>query len=137
MPPAGGGVRFVWSRSMIDVIRNQRTSRPHLAAARALRRRQTPAEQRLWQHLRAGQLDGHRFRRQQPVGPYITDFYCAIARLIVELDGPIHEIQREYDRERDAYLAAHDLRILRFTNDAILDDLDTTLRTIRHTLATP
>ena len=149
MPPAGAptgnpplrvvgrGVRSVWSRAMADVIRNQRTSRPHLAVARALRRRQTPAEQRLWQHLRAGQLDGHRFRRQQPLGPYIADFYCVTARLIIELDGPIHETQREYDRERDAYLAAHDLRILRFPNAAILDDLEGVLRIIRHAPAPP
>lgn len=111
---------------MIDTIRNQRTSKPHLAAA-----------QRLWAHLRSGQLDGHRFRRQQPLGPYILDFYCATARLVIELDGPIHDTQREYDRERDAYLAAHGLRVLRFTNDAILNDLDGVLRTIRQAMAPP
>ena len=122
---------------MSGLIRRQAVPQPHRDAARALRRCQTPAEQILWQHLRAGRLDGHRFRRQQPVGPYIADFYCAAARLIVELDGPIHDRQVEYDRERDAYLAAHDLRILRFTNDAILDDRDTTFRTIRHAIAVP
>lgn len=122
---------------MRDIIRYQRTSRPQLDAARDLRRRQTPAEGCLWAYLRAGQLDGYRFRRQQPVGPYIADFYCAVARLAVELDGPIHERQREYDAEHDAYLAAHGLRVLRFTNDAALNNLDATLNTIRVALAEP
>ncbi len=122
---------------MTEIVRSQKVPEPLLAAARTLRSRQTPAEQYLWQHLRASQLDGHRFRRQQPVAPYIADFYCTMARLIIELDGPIHETQREYDQERDAYLAAHDLRILRFPNDAILNDLDSALRTIRHALASP
>ncbi len=120
---------------MIDVIRNQHTSEPQLAVVRDLRRRQTSAEQRLWLHLRGGQLTGMRFRRQQPIGPYIVDFYCASVRLVIEVDGPIHDEQVEYDRERDAYLAAHDLRILRFTNDAVFSDQDAVLRTIRHTIA--
>jgi very-short-patch-repair endonuclease len=110
---------------------------PHREVARGLRQRQTPAEQRLWLHLRGGQLDGRRFRRQQPIGPYIADFYCAAAKLVVEVDGPIHERQVEYDRERDAYLAAHDLRVLRFTNQAVLYDLDTVLRAILHAIAPP
>jgi very-short-patch-repair endonuclease len=114
-----------------EIVRGKRVNPPQLAAARDLRSRQTPAEQYLWQHLRAGRLNGLRFRRQQPLGPYILDFYCASAKLVVEVDGPIHHTQIDYDRERDSYLIAHDLRVLRFTNDAVLNDLTSVLRSIR------
>jgi very-short-patch-repair endonuclease len=116
---------------MPELVRRQSVRGPHRDAARALRQRQTPAEQRLWQHLRGGQIDGLRFRRQQPSGPYIADFYCDVIGLVVEVDGPIHEQQVEYGRERDAYITAHGLVVLRFTNDAVLHNLDTVLRTIR------
>jgi very-short-patch-repair endonuclease len=122
---------------MTGLVRRQIVREPHREAARVLRQRQTPAEQRLWQHLRGSQLEGMRFRRQQPIGPYIVDFYCDAIGLVAEVDGPIHEQQVEYDRERDAYLAAHGLQILRFTNDTIFDDLESLLRTIRHTIALP
>ena len=59
--------------------------------ARELRQEATPAEQILWDALRAGRLDGHKFRRQHPVGRFILDFYCAKIRLCIELDGEAHE----------------------------------------------
>lgn len=122
---------------MTEIVRGQRVPAPQLAAARDLRARQTGAEHALWQRLRAGRVGGVRFRRQQPLGPYILDFYCAAARLVIEVDGPIHERQRDYDRERDTYLAARGLRVLRFTNDAIVADLDGVVRAIRDGMRDP
>jgi very-short-patch-repair endonuclease len=107
------------------------------AAARELRLRQTPTEQRLWECLRAGRLDGLRFRRQQPIGPYIVDFYCSVAKLVVEVDGGVHAEQVEYDQERDAHLVDYGLRVMRFTNEAVLHDLEAVLTAIRYATATP
>jgi very-short-patch-repair endonuclease len=66
-----------------------------------------------------------------------VDFYCDASRLVVELDGPIHDTQVEYDRERDAYLTAHNLRVLRVPNDSVFHDPDNLLRAIRNTIALP
>jgi very-short-patch-repair endonuclease len=120
---------------MAGPVRWQRASRPLLEAAWELRTRQTPMERRLWEQLRARRLDGLGFRRQQPIGPYIVDFYCSAAKLVVEVDGGIHEEQVEYDGERDSYLAAHGLRVLRFTNEAVLRDLESVLAAIRSATA--
>jgi very-short-patch-repair endonuclease len=87
-----------------------------LARARQLRKRLTEAEAILWVRLRA--LPGIRFRRQHPVGPYIADFACTRARLIVELDGATHgtEEERSYDAHRDAFLRSRGWRVLRIPN---------------------
>ena len=97
------------------------TMRRHEFTARARQNRSlmTPAEQALWHMLRGEKL-AVKFRRQQPVGPYILDFYCSAARLGVEADGNSHEGFEAYDEERDRRLAAEGIRILRFTNDEIL-----------------
>lgn len=73
--------------------------------ARELRRAMTPAEKKLWQHIRYNQL-GVQFRRQNAVGPYIVDFFCAKAKLVVEVDGDVHadEEQAEYDAKRTEWL---------------------------------
>ena len=91
----------------------------------------TPAERVLWRVLRGRQLDGLRFRRQQIIDGYIVDFYCHASGLVVELDGPIHLAQAEYDRERDLALAARGLRVLRFPNEEVIQDLPVVLDRIR------
>ena len=90
--------------------------------ARQLRQRQTDAEKRLWYHLRARRLGGHKFRRQHPVGPYIADFYCEAARLVIEVDGGGHNEppQRVSDQRRTLCLERLGLRVLRFWNDEVL-----------------
>jgi very-short-patch-repair endonuclease len=82
----------------------------------------TRAEEMLWLHLRAGRLDGLKFRRQVPIGPYIADFTCFEARLIVELDGPPHDdpVQRDHDESRDRWLRSQEFNVLRFSNDLVL-----------------
>ena len=86
--------------------------------ARELRAQMTKCEAKLWLELRRKQFAGLRFRRQQPVGPYVADFYCAAAKLIVELDGDQHYSpeQRGYDERRTRFLAARGYRVLRFSN---------------------
>src|SRR5688572_16492351 len=93
-------------------------------ASRELRRRSTPTERQLWAVLRGRRFGGRRFRRQQPIGPYIVDFLCAEARLIIEIDGLIHETQQEYDAERDQLLRERGYHVLRIPVDRVRHDLD-------------
>ena len=99
-------------------------------AARALRRSATPTEQRLWAVLRGRRFGGRRFRRQHTIRPYIVDFLCAEAWLVVEIDGLIHELQQEYDAERDDFLHERGYRVLRIPADQIRPDLAAALEQI-------
>ena len=99
--------------------------------AKQLRQEMTLAEAVLWRALRTDQLNGLRFRRQQVLEAYIVDFYFLAAILVIEVDGEIHASRQEYDAERDAYLTASGLRVLRFANDRILHDLPACLSEIR------
>jgi very-short-patch-repair endonuclease len=87
-----------------------------------MRRRPTKAENRLWQALRREALAGVKFRRQHAIGPFIVDFYCVQARLVVEVDGPVHRDRVEADDGRTAYLEGWGLIVLRFSNDDVLSD---------------
>ena len=91
--------------------------------ARQLRRPLTPAEQVLWQHLRNRNFGG-KFRRQRPIGPFIVDFYCNEARLVVELDGEPHNhaAQAEHDELRREWPQDRGYRVLRFWNQDVLRD---------------
>lgn len=94
--------------------------------ARELRRAMTPAERKLWQHIRDNQL-GVQFRKQHAVGPYIVDFLCAKAKLVVEVDGDIHADpkQVEYDAERTQWLNTQNkYRVIRFWNDEVLHNIE-------------
>ncbi|HEX7947182.1 MAG TPA: endonuclease domain-containing protein [Phenylobacterium sp.] len=90
--------------------------------ARQLRRRQTEAEARLWDALRGGRLEDWKWRRQAPVGPFIVDFLCLEAAVVVELDGGVHAERAEYDARRDDYLRGHGLQVLRFDNAEVSGD---------------
>ena len=108
------------------------TSREIVETARVLRRRQTPAEARLWEVLRNRQVTGYRVRRQQPFGPYVIDFWVAPVRLAIELDGTIHDEPAiaAQDAAREAWLEAHDIAVVRFRNEEILHHLDTVIARI-------
>jgi very-short-patch-repair endonuclease len=97
--------------------------------ARRLRRDMTDAEAKLWRELRDRRLDRIKFRRQVPIGPYVVDFLCAEAGLIVEIDGSQHA-DSDRDRVRDAALRARGFCVLRFWNDDVLRDLDAVCDTI-------
>jgi very-short-patch-repair endonuclease len=108
------------------------TSEELILRARQLRRRQTEAEKLLWSHLRARRLGGYKFRRQHPVGPYIVDFYCEAARLVVEVDGGGHNEprQRVYDQRRTMSLEELGLRVMRFWNNEVLVHTEAVLEAI-------
>lgn len=107
--------------------------------ARQLRQEATVPERILWGLLRGKQISGLRFRRQYPVAGFIVDFYCAEARLAIELDGVSHLGRRANDAERTRILQGHGLRVIRFTNDELLQGRDVVAnvidRTVRHMLA--
>ena len=97
--------------------------------SRQLRRTQTDAERKLWHRLGNRQVGGHKFVRQEPVGPYFADFACRERKLIVELDGSQHA-ESAHDLVRDAYLASRGYRVLRFWNGEVFTNLDGVLDTI-------
>ena len=101
-----------------------------LGFARRMRRTPSPAEKLAWRLLRGHRLAGFRFRRQHPVAPYIADFYCAVARLVVELDGDTHVGQEENDRVRTLFLESRGLKVLRFWNAELFEDSDTVIENI-------
>src|SRR5436190_3836300 len=108
-------------------------SRPYLQTFRTeLRTSLTPAEARLWTALKRSQLVGRKFRRQHSVGNYILDFYCPAERLAVELDGQVHKSERArtYDHERKLFLEFYQIKVMRFDNFLVFDDLDFVLRNI-------
>ncbi len=102
--------------------------------ARGLRRRQTDAEGKLWEKLRGRQL-GIKFRRQQPIGPYVVDFCCLERLLVIEVDGGQHVDQAHRDAERDAWLEGQGFRVLRFWNNDVLENIEGTLTAIVQHLA--
>lgn len=98
--------------------------------AKELRRDMTSAERILWRELRTNKFHGIHFRRQQVIDRYIVDFYCHQFSLIIELDGGIHEFQKEYDAERETALIERGFRILRFSNDDVMNNLSIVLEKI-------
>jgi very-short-patch-repair endonuclease len=102
--------------------------------ARRLRRTMTDAERRLWYHLRDRRLVGRKFRRQVPIGPYVADFACLEAMLVVEVDGGQHADGA--DAARDAFLRCHGFAVLRFWNNDVLTRTQAVLATIHAALST-
>jgi len=89
-----------------------------------LRQSATNPEQRLWSVLCRRQLGGLKFRRQHPIEPYIADFYCASAKLVIELDGESHEGRQSHDAKRTEHLEKLGLKIFRVTNDDVIHNLE-------------
>jgi len=97
----------------------------------------TSGEQMLWRALRANRLQGLHFRRQQVIAGYVVDFYCASARLAVELDGDSHLASRDYDLERDQALARLGIKTLRLRNESVAADLGGALALIAAQATSP
>ncbi len=95
--------------------------------ARRLRKEATFPKRLIWGRLRAGQLGGVRFRRQHPIGPFVVDFHCAQTKLAIEVDGVSHEDCEQRDRDRTRHLESLGIRVIRFTNDEVLQDLEDVL----------
>ena len=104
-------------------------SRRNIAVAQKLRKRMTVAEQTLWRHLRAFQLHQHKFRRQHPLGPYVLDFVCLEAHLVIEVDGGQHA-DNPVDAVRDQWLQQHGYCVLRFWNSDLMSNIDGVLARI-------
>ena len=111
-------VRFILMKSVTELCRD-------------LRKNQTKAEKVLWKLLRNRRLAGFKFLRQYALAKvsvekwrtfYIADFYCAEKRLVIEADGPVHDERKEFDKNRDEVLGSHNIRVLRFTNDRIINE---------------
>ncbi len=105
--------------------------------ARKLRRESTGAENKLWSALRGRQIEGAKFVRQEPIGPYFADFLCRATKLVIEIDGATHETpeERRSDQRRTSFLNQVGYRVIRFSNADIYESLDHTIETIRSLLA--
>jgi very-short-patch-repair endonuclease len=103
---------------------------------RQLRRSLTPAEALLWKNLHRSGIEGRKFRRQHSVGKYVLDFYCPECHLGVELDGDghFHSWTSAHDAERTTYLGSLNIRVLRFENRMVFEDLEAVLESIRQHL---
>jgi very-short-patch-repair endonuclease len=102
--------------------------------ARRMRRDQTEPEQRLWLQLRAKRFGDTKFRRQKVVGPYIVDFAARDPMLVIEIDGDTHGVRGEYDARRTAFLMENGYRVMRFTNEEVMTNLDGVLQTIANAI---
>lgn len=100
--------------------------------AKILRRRPTDAEKRLWRYLRGKQLEGFKFRRQEPIGNYVADFVCFEKRIIVEVDGSQH--CKGKDSERDQWFEGQGFKVLRFWNNEVLSNTQGVWEVIRKAL---
>jgi very-short-patch-repair endonuclease len=98
----------------------------HMTQTRAQQLRTTPtdAEIRLWSRLRGKQIERFRFRRQQPIGPYVVDFFCPAAKLVIEVDGGQHATREAEDAARSRWIEARGYRVLRFWNNDVLANTD-------------
>ena len=105
--------------------------------AKNLRKQSTDAERKLWQHLRAKQLQGLKFRRQAPMGNYVLDFICYEKNLVIELDGGQHSIERRKDEIRDNWLKKQGFKVLRLWNNEVLTNTAGVLEVIRKNCLSP
>ena len=114
------------------------TNAKTLSKARALRNNMTEAEKLLWEKLRNKQIEGLKFRRQHAIGQFIVDFYCHEKKLTIEVDGGYHlnRSQSEYDNNRTYELEKFGLKVLRFKNDEIINDINNVVQDIKSFVTT-
>ncbi|MCU0455432.1 MAG: endonuclease domain-containing protein [Bacteroidales bacterium] len=101
-------------------------------AARLLRKNMTVHEKLLWQRISNSQICGVRFRRQHPIDFFIADFYCHEARLVVEIDGEMHIFQQQYDDGRSAEMEKYFIKVIRFTNTEIENNIESVIQRIEN-----
>ncbi len=113
-----------------------RVQMEHRTFARGQREAMTRAEELIWQAVRAGRLDGWKFKRQVPIEPFVAAFSCRAARLIVEVDGPWHDgaDAAAYDGRRDAWFGSLGFRVLRLPTDLVIGSLELAVRRIEEAL---
>jgi len=112
-----------------------------IEAARLLREKMTRSEKMLWEKLNRKQIHGLRFRRQHPIDIFIADFYCHKVKLVVEIDGEIHNNQKDYDIGRSAEMEKYDIKVIRFTNEEVEFNIEKVLvnieRSIKERISSP
>ena len=113
-----------------NTVIGQKVSRELRERAREFRRNMTSTERILWEKLRHNRLHGLQFRRQQVIDSYIVDFYCHSKALVVEVDGDIHDLQQDYDLERDSHLITRGFRVLHVSNNEVKENLSTVMQKI-------
>lgn len=123
------GVRG-WVIQTMEAIMTRPNPRP-TRLAKTLRNAATDAEKRLWSYLKSSQMEGVKFRRQEPIEGFIVDFVSYEKRLIVELDGGQHAASKEKDEQRDRLLAGHGFKVLRFWDNDVFRSLQGVLEVIR------
>ena len=101
-----------------------------LETAKLLRKNMTESEELLWDKLKGKQICGVRFRRQHPIDIFIADFYCHEARLVIEIDGDIHNYRVEYDNGREAEIEEYNNKVIRFSNDQVINDIESVVNKI-------
>jgi len=118
------GVKKIQRKKLIDI-------------SRTLRKSSTDTENYLWRHLKNKQIEGFKFRRQQPIGKYIVDFINFKRKVVIEVDGGQHIIYKEKDKIRDNWLKKEGYRLLRFWDNEVLNNIEGVLEVIREELLTP
>ena len=110
----------------------QHVTRFKVAQSRKLREEMTPAEEILWSHLRNRQVHNLKIRRQQIIEGFIVDFYCASLQLVIEVDGGIHQTEEQHQRDihRQKVFEARGLREIRFSNEQVINDIQSVFDTI-------
>jgi adenine-specific DNA-methyltransferase len=126
---------FVMKNNFPRIKISPEIRRKMLEIAREFRKEPTASEAIIWQALRGKKLDGIKFRRQQPVGYFVVDFYNSVYRLVVEIDGSVHDKQVEIDRARQDILEALGLNILRIKAETVEENLPIALDMIRSKIA--
>lgn len=101
--------------------------------AKELRKHMTPTERILWSKISNKKL-GVKFRRQHPIKNYIVDFYCHTSKIVIEIDGKIHDYQKEYDSGRQAEIEQFGIKVLRFTNQEIYEDIPSVINKIKEAI---
>jgi very-short-patch-repair endonuclease len=119
------------TQSRLSKLRQQ----PDRELLKELRANMTDAEMLLWYYLRAKRFEGWKFRRQVPLGPYVVDFLCERAGLIVEVDGGQHAERRWADAMRTRWLEEHGYRVIRFWNNEVLGNMGGVLETLSPALS--
>ena len=105
--------------------------------AKVLRKNFTDTERLLWEYLRAKQMEGYKFRRQEPIGSYIVDFVCQEKRIMIEVDGGQHSTESEKDKGRGEWLKGQGYKVLRFWNNEVVANIEGVLEVIRDCLNHP
>jgi very-short-patch-repair endonuclease len=134
--PQGEGLRHkaIGRREYFTLLKTLIYVNPRVTLARLLRHNQTLAERKLWWILRSRALEGYKFYRQHPIGPYFVDFCCHKGKVVIELDGYHHLNTQEYDDYRTEYLLACGYQVIRFWNREVITQEKLVVEKILHTL---